>query len=160
LRRTLLLLNFLLGVWSLIVYVWCEQLSFVDWLMVAPIGMLLLFGWLGVITRNSGFLSALLPWFVFFGLFKFFVSFPQIGESVYQAGFAPNIILINIILILDAAYAVGVIFRGLHIITLVAGIIIGGVLLFGYAKIRTNWMTGHPDLKQYVYSENLIPKER
>jgi len=160
LRRNLLLLSFLLGVWSLIVYVWCENLSFIDWLMVAPTGILLLFGWLGVITRNSGFLSTLLPWFVYFGLVEFFVNFPQMGESVYQAGFALNVIVINIVLILDAAYAIGVIFRGLHIVTLVAGIIIGSVLLFGYARMRTNWMAAHPDLKQYVYSENLIPEER
>ena len=155
-RRDLLLLSFLLGVWSLIVYVWCENLSFVDWLMVAPTGILLLFGWLGVATRNPGFLSAVLPWLVYFGLVEFFGSFPQMGESVYQAGFALNVIVINLILILNAAYAVGVILKGLHIITLVAGVIIGGVLLFGYVRMRTNWMVGHPDLQKYVYNDNLI----
>jgi hypothetical protein len=128
--------------------------------MVAPTGILLLFGWIGVATRNPGFLSALLPWFVFFGLFEFFGSFPQTGESVYQAGFALNVIVMNLVLILNAAYAVGVVFRGLHIVMLVAGIIIGSVLLFGYVRMRTNWMAGHPDLQKYVYSENLIPEER
>jgi len=160
LRRDLLLLSFLLGVWSLIVYVWRGQLSFVDWLMVAPTGVLLLFGWLGLATRNSGFLSALLPWFIFFGSFEFFASFPQMGKSVYQTGFALNIIVINIVLILGAVYAIGVILKGLHIVTLVAGIIIGGVLLFGYSRMRINWIASHPDLKQYVYNENLIPGER
>lgn len=116
--------------------------DWLSWIMINVIVLLLIIAIIGLFCKMHLLLNVIIPFIIFFGGGGL-LTFPWVKSMMINHS-------ISIALLFTLVYITFVRFRRLQILRLVAGAMVGVVLLAPFWLVRNNYFQKHPQYKKHA----------